>query len=344
MTANRKIHSTIFKAAFLLAVAAGAAYTQDGGNPGVPADEKEVGFQESLKAESEALESKLSRLNALKKEREVKAKSSPREINLAWDPVEGAVKYAVQVKDSGNSLIFDKVVETNSVKLAVPLGEYRMRVGAFNIFEKIGSWSEWSEIKLVLPEAPEAFEQRGVIDHGFTVSAGYAAIQLLSGIDSLYDDSTAGWTVMAGYRLRTMALLSGIPVVRNTIIGADISGNVFRGREIKGLEDNKLDILAGSVTISYVTDFRFPVNLALRSGVGMARTTQVYSTLDGGGGGFYSAKELTSTDPCYRAGIGIVVSLFNSFYLEGGAEYYVVDYLSADLRGIRYLLLTGIRI
>jgi len=39
-----------------------------------------------------------------------------------------------------------------------------------------------------------------------------------------------------------------------------------------------------------------------------------------------------------------VVSVSGSLYLEGGAEYCVVDYLSADLKGMRYLLLAGIRI
>ncbi len=340
---NRGLYRFICILALISAIALGDVLSRHLGTKAVFADNQDSGFQERIKADTEDLEKNISGLKTLKKELEEKKKRSPREININWDAVEGALKYAVQVKDSGSTLIFDKVVETNSTKISVTPGEYRIRVGAFNVFEKIGSWSEWSDMKLVLPEASEAFELLSVTDHGFTFSAGYAAVQILPDFGSLFSPSTAGWTATAAYRMRSIAAFSSIPVLRNMLFGADISGSRFSGREIANIEDNRLYILTVSLSLSYVTDFGFPVNLAVRVGGGMARTTQSYSFPEIGGG-VYHPKKLTTVDPYYRAGLGLVVSLFGPLFLEGGAEFFLIDYLATDLRGIRYYLMAGTRI
>lgn len=266
-----------------------------------------------------------------------------KELRINWESVDGAVKYQVQVMDARSAMVLDRIVDTNSIKFTVPEGNYRMRVGAINIFDKVGAWSDWSDLAIVRKEAPEARRFRGIIDHGFTLSAGVTYLQIRSELRDMYEDSHDGWTLIAGYRLGSIHALSGNFLLRNLGLELEISSIAFEGKARPFISDNSLDILSGGLNIKYTTGFSFPLNVSVRTGVGAARTIQDIKTPDSGTGIFFDARRTTSTDPYYRAGLSLVLD-FHSFLVESGADYYMVDYLGTDLAGLRYFFLAGLRI
>jgi len=266
-----------------------------------------------------------------------------KELRIGWDSVDGALKYQVQVMDSRNTILIDRIVDTNSINFTVPEGRYRMRVGAINIFDKVGAWSDWSDLSIVRKEAPEALRYRGIIDHGFTLSAGVTYFQIRSELRDMYTDTLDGWTLLAGYHLGNIHPLSSMFFLRNLGVELELSSIAFDGRERPTIRDSMLEILAGGINIKYTTAFSFPLNVSVRAGAGVARTLQDMKTPDSGMGILFDAQRITSTDPYYRAGLSLVMN-FHSFLVETGVDFYMVDYLGTDLAGLRYFCLAGLRI
>lgn len=266
-----------------------------------------------------------------------------KDLSINWNAVDGAVKYQVQVMDSKSALILDKVVETNSIQFTVPTGEYRMRVGAINMFDRIGAWSDWSELKIMRREAAEAMTFRGIIDHGFTFAAGYTQFQVLSQFKEQYDNSSKGWTMIAGYRLRSSAPLSGVFLVRNLGLEIELSNLSFSGKTFVSIRDSSLEILAAGGNLKYTTAFNFPLNLTVRAGIGAAFTDQQYKVPESGGV-IVDSFRISSTDPYYKAGLSLVLDFYHSFFLEAGADYCIFDYLGDNLYGARYFFMAGMKI
>ena len=74
---------------------------------------------------------------------------------IQWGRVEGAVSYEVEIKGENDEAVFRKRVTENRVDVNLPPGKYKFRVGAVNKFEKVGSWTDWGDLELVTPVAPE---------------------------------------------------------------------------------------------------------------------------------------------------------------------------------------------
>ncbi len=73
---------------------------------------------------------------------------------LKWVPVEGAAEYVVEIIGKNNRSVVTRRVDTSTLKVSLPRGEYRFRVGAVNKFNKVGSWSEWSSLVIVQTPQP----------------------------------------------------------------------------------------------------------------------------------------------------------------------------------------------
>lgn len=74
---------------------------------------------------------------------------------LLWAEVKGAKAYQVQVRDDKNKIILDKKTSENSFKVKLPFGKYEHRVGVYNKFGKLGSFSEWVRFAVTKSLVPE---------------------------------------------------------------------------------------------------------------------------------------------------------------------------------------------
>lgn len=63
--------------------------------------------------------------------------------DIQWPEIAGNSGYAVQIRDSKNTLILEKTVEINKLEFSIPLGVYYIRVSALNKFGKPSNWSSW---------------------------------------------------------------------------------------------------------------------------------------------------------------------------------------------------------
>ncbi len=73
---------------------------------------------------------------------------------LKWKPVEGATEYIVEIIGKGNRSVVTRRVYTNTLKVSLPRGEYRFRVGAVNKFKKVGSWTKWNSLVILTTPEP----------------------------------------------------------------------------------------------------------------------------------------------------------------------------------------------
>ncbi|MCB1189109.1 MAG: hypothetical protein H7A23_22755 [Leptospiraceae bacterium] len=67
-------------------------------------------------------------------------------VPLAWDNVEGADYYIVEVKDRQGNLVLNKKTRKNEIDLNLPPGNYRSRIGVKRHSGNI-SWSKWKFFK-----------------------------------------------------------------------------------------------------------------------------------------------------------------------------------------------------
>jgi len=74
--------------------------------------------------------------------------SGDQRLRIVWDEVEGAVGYEIQIKNSTDSFVLKKVVDSNFIDFSLSPGGYKIRIGAMNKFRKIGSWSDWENIEI----------------------------------------------------------------------------------------------------------------------------------------------------------------------------------------------------
>lgn len=73
---------------------------------------------------------------------------------LRWEPVEGAVSYAVNIKNSDGEIILDIKVKAAEYYFSLEPGKYQVRIGAVNRFERVVSWSDWSSLVIRPPVQP----------------------------------------------------------------------------------------------------------------------------------------------------------------------------------------------
>ena len=73
---------------------------------------------------------------------------------LRWEVVEGAVSYAIQIKDIDGNLVLNTRTRKSEHYFVLKPGTYQVRIGAVNRFEKVVSWSDWSPLIIKQPIAP----------------------------------------------------------------------------------------------------------------------------------------------------------------------------------------------
>lgn len=294
---------------------------------------------EKYKNDKEYYEQKITAL-ALKKK---SSTTAAKEVTIDWDAVDGATKYIVQIKDESDKTLVDKTVKENKITFPVSPGNYRIRVGAYNIFEKIGAWSEWTELKVVTRDSPEALPFLGVPSHGFNFAAGYLYSFVMSDYSDMYESSPKGWLMRFGFEMRTIHMFELMPVVKNLHLEYELSRRLYKNRDSLSDYTITLEIVSMGLNVAYITDFNFPVNFAFRLGGGAAYSRQSLKVNDPIIT-LATPSKLTSTDPCYNFSASLLIESGLSMFFEAGAGMFLVDYIAVDMKAISLFFLAGIHI
>ncbi len=261
-----------------------------------------------------------------------------KKLRVKWQKDEAAERYRVQIRDTLDKLVLEKEVDSNYVDFILPPGKYRMRIGAITKFGKIGGWSDWRYFEITRRVVPEYAE--GVKNIGLKIGVGICYFQMLPEFDAAYDNSFESATVTIAYSFGKMAVFTDMRFLR--FIGLELeSGYVkFSGKsDPDRITIDNTDILIGG-NLYATTMFRFPVNIILRAGGGLAFTQFDYYDIDGQG----TNESLDSQDPFYKIGCSLEYSITRSFYFEAGVDYYVITYIGNEFRTLRYFGLVGMRL
>ena len=259
---------------------------------------------------------------------------------LNWEEVEGAIRYQIQIEDRG-TIVLDKEVDSNSAAFAITPGKYRIRIGAINKFEKVGSWSAWEEITVAESEYYDRFSRgRDLFGLGIKVSAGISYFQLQSAWNSVYQNSSIGLAVTVAYPLGHLSPFRSYGILRYTGLEIETNRATFSGKDDPNRIQSDLNSTFTGANIYYMTNLQLPVNLLIHIGTGIVFTQQEYEKLDGSG----KTAVLTSQDPYYKVGLSLEFSPFRSYFLQGGVDYYLVRYQDEALKSLRYCCLVGVRL
>lgn|GEM_PF-3473719 len=83
-----------------------------------------------------------------------RSRERPKKNYLRWEAVEGAVSYAIHIKDIDGNLVLNMRTRISEHYFVLKPGTYQVRIGAVNRFEKVVSWSDWSPLVIKQPVAP----------------------------------------------------------------------------------------------------------------------------------------------------------------------------------------------
>ncbi len=262
-------------------------------------------------------------------------------IRIRWQEVENAVSYRILIRNPEGIIIIDSNTGSNFIDLDIPRGEYSMRIGAVNKFNKVGSWSDWASITVKESEpAPKIAEIKPEKTEGpyfpFKIGAGISYFHILPESDKILKN-----TYYSGNLVLSCGLGKFIPLRLSRFTGFEAE-TVFARFEGKitgnGIAINKTDILAGG-NIYFTTAFNFPVNLILRAGSGLALTKLEYKNIDAAG----TDLKRESRDLYYKAGSAIEMTPLRHFFVEAGAEYCSILYIGEDFKTLRFFMRAGFR-
>jgi hypothetical protein len=256
-----------------------------------------------------------------------------------WEEVDGAVKYKVQIANQYNSVVLEEEVDSNSIKFAIAPGKYRVRVGAINKFNKLGSWSNWEDIDIASGRAITLQRGKGLWGLGIKLGVGMSYFQIQPEWNSIYQNSYSGAFVTIGYGLGNFPLFRSIGLTRFVSFELETNYVKFPGKDDPDRIRSDLTntFIGGNFYIT--TNFNFPLNIIIRAGTGVVITQQEYERQDGSG-----TDILSSRDPYYKAGFSIEYSPFPTIFMEGGIDYYTVGYLEENFKSLRYFSLVGLRL
>ncbi len=261
--------------------------------------------------------------------------------SINWPDIQGAIMYNIEVADVNYKIVFQETVIPSNIEFSLPAGEYRVRIGTVNKFQKIAGWSDWAVLK-VTGKVKKKAKEKITFNNSIKIAVGVPYFQILSDYSNFFNNSFYGGTFMAGSRIPTI-----IPFLNSAIfnyMGLEIEGTYikFEGKEIPNrVKTNKTDIIAG-INLYFATDLDIPVNFILRGGGGIVQTKFEYADSVVNEMNEYNDNVLTSIDFYYKAGASIEYSFIKYFFVEAGADYYDFRYVGVTFTVLRYFLLAGV--
>ncbi|MBK8393743.1 MAG: hypothetical protein IPL26_00650 [Leptospiraceae bacterium] len=82
---------------------------------------------------------------------------------LTWEAIPNANGYQLQIRNESEEIIVEKKTTESSYTLNLPPGKYSHRVGSYNKFGKISSYSEWFSFNITKTLEPEVTNPKQVI-------------------------------------------------------------------------------------------------------------------------------------------------------------------------------------
>jgi len=264
-------------------------------------------------------------------------------VEIDWKEVSGAVRYRVQISDVHSNINTDSYTKINQIELDIKPGNYKIRIGAVNKFEKISGWSEWADIRIKKTVPYRGFKKNSVFNHGIKIGVGLPFHQIVSGWNSYYNNSLSGFDFSVGYIFANIDILKRIRAFRYTGIEFETDYIFLSGKNrYNNIETDIYNLKTGG-GFFFRTDFNFPFNLIFRCGAGLSSTRQKYMTYNmiAEPVGY---KTRNTADPYYRAGFSLEYFFYEPYYVETGVDFYSIIYLGENLNSVKYYFQAGIKI
>jgi len=254
--------------------------------------------------------------------------NAPRLLKLEWNGVPGAKKYSVQIQDQAGKSLFDDTVSGSLIEREFAPGQYRMRIGPINKFNKLVGWSDWQDLSVVKGKAPV---------YGFwanlhvAVAAGMPYYQVTGAFKPYLGNSFSGVNLMTRFE-------GGKSIWKYTGIELEGAYVSMKYADASKKVPDQGTLMMGGGALFVRTDFDFPVNLIARAGGGGCSSTYQYTTLTN------KTNKLTSTDPYIRVGASIEYVFYRPFFCEMGVDRLSVMYKDSSLDSMRYYFMMGMRV
>lgn len=82
---------------------------------------------------------------------------------IVWEEIPNAQGYQLQIRDESEEIILEKDVKEISYKLNLSPGKYSHRVGSYNKFGKISSYSDWIYFNIAKSLPPEVTSEKQIV-------------------------------------------------------------------------------------------------------------------------------------------------------------------------------------
>jgi hypothetical protein len=252
-----------------------------------------------------------------------------KKLKIEWDKVAGATGYAVEIKDDLGALVIDKKTTDPLLEFFLEAGNYKMRIGSINKFEKVSVWSDWEDITI---EYSKDFKKK--IEPckpypAIRLSVGWIMTQPLQPWDSLLDLSFYGAGLNLGF-------FYADGFWRHLGFELDVSYNYYQGKTVTTKMNNIL--IGGNLFLR--TDFTMPLNLIIRGGGGVALSNLEYKNV------FSGLQDIMwNYSPYYKIGAALEVKLYKNLFIEAGMDYseifYGVNFGKGNVRAFQYFAKAG---
>ena len=264
------------------------------------------------------------------------------ESRLHWKKIKNAIGYKVQVKNNNNTVVVNKKVNQHHIILKLPYGDYFVRIAKINKFNNLDKWSKWSPVKIRKFTRFYRGTKSGLFEFGIKASIGPGLFILLPEWGNNYHNSLTGINANIGFGLASINKFNRNLFLRYITIEFDSSFYSFdRIVGINKVESNLTHLnFGGNIALS--TNFKFPLNFAVRMGLGITSSNLSYYSYNSLGN---KDKELTSKsqDIYYKFGISTEYDFHKHFFLELGIDYYSIQYKTNPFLTLRCHLQAGIR-
>ncbi|HOT43683.1 MAG TPA: hypothetical protein PLM53_04450 [Spirochaetota bacterium] len=279
----------------------------------------------------------------LAQEKEKKEKA----IRIKWAAVEGVIKYMVQMKNAEDTIVLDRTVTTNFIDFVLPPGNYRIRIGAINKFEKVSFWTEWENVEIRKGVKQKFFTNRYPGGVGLKINGGVSYNMLLPQWNSMYKDSAFNLTYLGymgsiGFHFGESKYIKSKNFAR--FMGLELDGRycMYAGKNSPQFKSRLVNI-AGGLNLFIKSRLDVPINFYFRLGGGASYSMQTYTRGNALGIPLVNGR-VKSIDPYAKAGVSIEVNFLYAMSLNVGTDYYILFYNNKFFQSLHYYVMLGFRI
>lgn len=261
-------------------------------------------------------------------------------LKIKWEEVDDIKKYEVQIVDINEKMVLKQTVAGNSIEFILPVGKYRLRIGAINKFDKIETWSDWNEIEIRKSAKSNFFASKFPAEVGFMISGGINYYMLMPTWNNLYRDSFPGFMAVLGFHFGNSKYIAAGGFLKLLGVELEFAYNRFNGKP-KLLFNSNLMTINGGLNVFIKSNWDFPLHLYFRVGAGASYSQQKYRRFK------YQVPDsgtLLSLDPYAKVGAGFEINFLYALSLSIGADYYCTFYQDSIFMSLRYYAMLGVRI